>query len=74
MHTGNNHVFQVYRCVSSLCFAVWKNTTCSNMALSLSLPCRALSTATTVTQKRVKLGNPIPYLEKSEGKVGLEST
>ena len=55
MHTGNNHVFQVCRYVSSLCFAVWKNTTCSNMALSLSLfPCRALSTATTVTQKRVK--------------------
>lgn len=54
--------------------SVEKHNMFEHGSLSLSLPCRALSTATTVTQKRVKLGNPIPYLEKSEGKVGLEST
>ena len=25
LHIGNKNVFQVYECVSSLCFAVWKN-------------------------------------------------
>lgn len=62
-------------CFKSMLRSVEKHNMFEHGSLSLSLfPCRALSTATTVTQKRVKLGNPIPHLEKSEGKVGLEST